>query len=119
MNYDLTIDWAEQGVSNNIAQFQPNFGKLATFCSHLALLIILLEREIRSVINGLPCCDLRTGCEVISREEDKDTTVVEYITQDGSKRSIKTSWLVGADGKRGVVRKKFLEPEGIKQIDRL
>ncbi|OBT98290.1 hypothetical protein VE01_03179 [Pseudogymnoascus verrucosus] len=102
MNYDLTIDWAEQGVSNNIAQFQPNF-----------------EREIRSVIKDLPCCDLRPGCEVISRDEGKDTTVVEYITQDGSKKSIKTSWLVGADGKRGVVRKKFLEPEGIKQIDRL
>jgi 2-polyprenyl-6-methoxyphenol hydroxylase-like FAD-dependent oxidoreductase len=33
------------------------------------------------------------------------------------KRFIRTSWLVGADGKRGVVRKKFLEPEGIRQDD--
>lgn len=41
------------------------------------------------------------------------------MTPEGDHKWIRASWLVGADGKRGVVRKKFLEPEGIKQIDAL
>jgi 2-polyprenyl-6-methoxyphenol hydroxylase-like FAD-dependent oxidoreductase len=52
---------------------------------------------------------------VIGREEKANCTIIEYREQDGTKKSIRTLWLVGADGKRGVVRKKFLEPEGIKQ----
>jgi 2-polyprenyl-6-methoxyphenol hydroxylase-like FAD-dependent oxidoreductase len=68
------------------------------------------------VLKDLPNCDLRIGCEAISRTEDAESTVLEYI-QDGLTKSIRTSWLVGADGKRGVVRKKFLEPEGITQVE--
>lgn len=75
------------------------------------------EREIQSLIKSLPLCELRTGCEVLSRNEEKRTTVVEYRTHEGENKTICTSWLVGADGKRGVVRKRFLEPEGIKQQD--
>lgn len=26
MTFDITIDWAEQSVSNNVTQFQPNYG---------------------------------------------------------------------------------------------
>ncbi|KAK2750485.1 hypothetical protein FQN55_002085 [Onygenales sp. PD_40] len=100
MSFDITVDWAEQSVSNNLTQFQPNY-----------------EREIRSIIKDLPTCEVRTGCEAISRIEVDDHTILEYVTQDGTKHSIRTSWLVGADGKRGVVRKKFLEPEGVRQED--
>ncbi|KAL3432263.1 hypothetical protein BDV09DRAFT_197963 [Aspergillus tetrazonus] len=25
MNFDITVNWAEQAVSNNITQFQPNY----------------------------------------------------------------------------------------------
>ena len=35
---------------------------------------------------------------------------IEYIASDGSTKHIRTAWLIGADGKRGVVRKTFLEP---------
>jgi 2-polyprenyl-6-methoxyphenol hydroxylase-like FAD-dependent oxidoreductase len=77
------------------------------------------EREIRALLKDFPSCTLRTGCEVFSRTEDATTnkTVVGYRDQTGTERFIRTSWLVGADGKRGVVRKKFLEPEGVRQED--
>ena len=77
----------------------------------------MAEREIRALLREFPNVELRTGCEVVSREEAGENTVVGYIAPDGSKRFISTLWLVGADGKRGVVRKKFLEPEGIRQED--
>ncbi len=27
MKFDITVDWAQQAVSNNVTQFQPNYGK--------------------------------------------------------------------------------------------
>lgn len=38
-----------------------------------------------------------------------------YRDLDGKERHIRGQFLVGADGKTGVVRKKLLEPLGIKQ----
>ncbi|PLN82185.1 FAD/NAD(P)-binding domain-containing protein [Aspergillus taichungensis] len=100
MIFDLMTDWAEHAVSQNITQFQPNY-----------------EREIRELLPRFPNCELRTGCEVISRQEEDGIMTVGYVTSTGERKTIQTRWLVGADGKRGVVRKKFLEPEGIKQVD--
>jgi 2-polyprenyl-6-methoxyphenol hydroxylase-like FAD-dependent oxidoreductase len=41
---------------------------------------------------------------------------VGYLDKQQQKQTIKCSWLIGADGKKGVVRKRFLEPDvGIKQ----
>ncbi len=40
-----------------------------------------------------------------------------YKSTDGTTRSIKASWLVGADGKKGVVRKHFLEKSGVRQVE--
>ncbi|KAJ5467404.1 MonooxygenaseFAD-binding [Penicillium sp. IBT 31633x] len=100
MTFDLMPDWAEQSLSQNVTQFQPNY-----------------EREIRALLKTIPACDLRVGCEVLSRTENKDHSIIEYRTTDGTLHNIRTSWLVGADGKRGIVRKRFLEPEGIRQED--
>lgn len=100
MVFDLMTDWAEHAVSQNITQFQPNY-----------------EREIRNLLKTIPSCDLRTGCEVLSRDEAGGITTITYITSTAERRTIQTQWLVGADGKRGVVRKRFLEPEGIRQVD--
>ena len=58
---------------------------------------------------------MRVGCEVLDRVEEEAGVIVHYLDNNGDKRVIRTSWLVGADGKRGIVRKKFLEPEGIRQ----
>lgn len=63
----------------------------------------------------MPSIDLRVGCEVLGRKEEEDSLIINYSDKDGNKKSIRTSYLIGADGKRGIVRKKFLEPEGIRQ----
>jgi 2-polyprenyl-6-methoxyphenol hydroxylase-like FAD-dependent oxidoreductase len=43
---------------------------------------------------------------------------VRYTDQQQAEHYIKCSWLIGADGKRGVVRKRFLEPDaGIRQVE--
>lgn len=46
--------------------------------------------------------------------------IVQYEDYSGKRHQIKGQWLIGADGKMGIVRKHFLEPTaGIKQIDGL
>ena len=61
-------------------------------------------------------CTLRSSCEVVNRDEDADGVTVHYKEADRTDCQIRASWLVGADGKRGVVRKHFLEPSaGVKQ----
>jgi len=74
-----------------------------------------IERELRKRIMALPSVDLRIGCEVLDRTEEEAGVIVKYKDEQENIHSIRASYLVGADGKRGVVRKKFLEPEGIRQ----
>ena len=55
------------------------------------------------------------GCRVTGRSSEVPPTV-EYVDSQGSRQKIQGRWLVGADGKTGIVRKHFLEPTaGIKQ----
>jgi 2-polyprenyl-6-methoxyphenol hydroxylase-like FAD-dependent oxidoreductase len=54
-------------------------------------------------------CDLRTGCNVQSLLESNNGVDVSYTAEDGSTKELRANWLIGADGKRGVVRKTFLE----------
>ena len=73
---------------------------------------------MREKIENSEYCELRTGCEVISRVQTEDGVAVTYRTMDGVETVIKTSWLIGADGKKGVVRKHFLQPEAdIRQVE--
>lgn len=55
----------------------------------------------------------------MDREENDHHMIITYLDLESNvKNQIKTQWLIGADGKRGVVRKRFLEPKaGIKQGD--
>ena len=82
------------------------------------------ERALREAIEESKFCKLQVGCEVIGRQEIDDGVIVEYSksskesdhTEKGrSSQQIRGRWLVGADGKTGVVRKRFLEPSGITQ----
>jgi 2-polyprenyl-6-methoxyphenol hydroxylase-like FAD-dependent oxidoreductase len=41
--------------------------------------------------------------------QDGDGVVLEYRRFDGSINTLRSSWLIGSDGKRGFVRKQFLE----------
>ena len=61
-------------------------------------------------------CELRRGCSVETHELLAKAMTVGYTDEQRQNKTIKCSWLIGADGKKGVVRKKFLEPNvGIKQ----
>jgi 2-polyprenyl-6-methoxyphenol hydroxylase-like FAD-dependent oxidoreductase len=99
MTMDVSVDWMEQAVSNAITQFQPE-----------------LETQLRSALKKIPGIVLRSGCEVVDRVEDGDGVTVTYCDRNRAHHTIRANWLVGADGKKGVVRKKFLEPHGIKQV---
>jgi 2-polyprenyl-6-methoxyphenol hydroxylase-like FAD-dependent oxidoreductase len=71
---------------------------------------------LRDKIAKSPYCTLRKSCKVVDREELEDGVIVEYQTDQNIVERIKCSYLIGADGKTGVVRKQFLEPTaGIRQ----
>ncbi|KAI0599778.1 monooxygenase-like protein [Biscogniauxia sp. FL1348] len=98
---DLGKDDGCQVLPNNILQIQPR-----------------LEHILRKAIEDSPFCALRCGCTVSGREQHGTEVIVEYTDTTGRSQRVRGSWLVGADGKRGVVRKQFLEPSaGIRQVD--
>lgn len=76
---------------------------------------VSLEQQMRKQLTLIPACQIYEGCEVLSRTEYPDYLVIECRNSAGTPRFIRTRFLIGADGKRGVVRKHFLEPEGVKQ----
>ncbi|KAH8197714.1 hypothetical protein TruAng_008131 [Truncatella angustata] len=73
------------------------------------------EHALRRQVTLSKWCTLRTGCEVTGQYR-AEPPVVEYLDEHGTPRRIQGSWLIGADGKVGIVRKHFLEPTtGIRQ----
>ncbi|KAH7126058.1 hypothetical protein EDB81DRAFT_910869 [Dactylonectria macrodidyma] len=88
----------KQAVPEGILQSQPQ-----------------LENALRKEANSSEWCTLRTGCTVVSRSSD-DPPTIEYVTEHHVWHQIRGQYLVGADGKVGIVRKHFLEPTaGIQQ----
>ncbi|KAI1368925.1 hypothetical protein F5Y08DRAFT_207213 [Xylaria arbuscula] len=77
-----------------------------------------LELAMRKELGGSQYCELRSGCTVTGRKLDGAEIIAEYTDAEGQARSIRGSWLIGADGKRGIVRKHFLEPTaGVRQVE--
>jgi 2-polyprenyl-6-methoxyphenol hydroxylase-like FAD-dependent oxidoreductase len=76
------------------------------------------EKALRREVNRSNLCDFRTGVNVSKIKQMGETGVeIHYTTADGSEDSVRSRWLIGADGKKGVVRKDFLEPiAGVKQV---
>ena len=72
-----------------------------------------LERALRDAIKTLPASLFRTGCSVLSVSEDPERVIVEYTDSQGATRKLSGAFLVGADGKTGYVRKRYLEPKGV------
>ena len=60
---------------------------------------------LRQKVAESPYCELRTGCQVTGRCQTHDEVVATYQPHSGPSRKITAYWLVGADGKKGVVRK--------------
>ena len=74
-----------------------------------------VEHALRRRIECSEWCTLRRGCEVVSKLSDEPPTV-GYTDEMGCLRHIRGQFLIGADGKVGIVRKYFLEPTaGIRQ----
>lgn len=72
-----------------------------------------LERAIRDSILQSPCSELRPNSTLVSIEESAEAVTVSYLDVEGTTKRISAPYLVGADGKTGYVRKKFLEPKGV------
>ncbi|KAI0407049.1 hypothetical protein F4802DRAFT_555458 [Xylaria palmicola] len=78
----------------------------------------MLESAMRNKLMNSQYCELRCGCTVTARKQNGTSIIAEYTDTAGQLRNVRGSWLVGADGKRGIVRKQFLEPTaGIRQVD--
>lgn len=73
----------------------------------------VMERAIRDAQGSYSQSQLRIESTVTAIQDNTDHVQVEYTDKNGIKRQIRTSYLVGADGKTGFVRKKFLEPLGV------
>ncbi|KAI0130925.1 hypothetical protein F4814DRAFT_149089 [Daldinia grandis] len=77
-----------------------------------------LESAMRRKVAESPFCNLRCQCEVVDMKQEGDRPVIEYEYEKRIRRKISGSFVVGADGKKGVVRKNFLEElAGIKQVE--
>jgi 2-polyprenyl-6-methoxyphenol hydroxylase-like FAD-dependent oxidoreductase len=72
-----------------------------------------MERCLREAIASQPESELRSGSTICEIEESTDNVIVTYITSTGEKTKIRAKFFVGADGKTGFTRKKYLEPKGI------
>lgn len=72
-----------------------------------------LERAIRDVLAQSSFSELRTQATVTSIVENEKSVTAEYIDQGGCRRRLRAPFLVGADGKTGYVRKKYMEPKGV------
>ena len=73
-----------------------------------------LERAIRDAIDRNSFSQIRENSTVNSIAEDEDMVYVKYSDINGAERRIRARFFVGADGKTGFTRKKYLEPRGIK-----
>lgn len=73
----------------------------------------VLEKHIRQSMAENGHSHLRVQSTVLSISEDEDWVYVSYTNKDGQERRIRSRFLVGADGKTGFTRKRYLEPQGI------
>jgi 2-polyprenyl-6-methoxyphenol hydroxylase-like FAD-dependent oxidoreductase len=72
-----------------------------------------MERCLRQVISSQSESELRTGSTITAIEETKEEVIVTYMTSAGELTKLRAKFLVGADGKTGFTRKKYLEAKGI------
>jgi 2-polyprenyl-6-methoxyphenol hydroxylase-like FAD-dependent oxidoreductase len=73
----------------------------------------VLEKNIRNVIYQNPSGEIRSGSTVQAISEDEDWVYVTYTDKEGQTKKLRSKFFVGADGKTGFTRKRYLEPKGI------
>ncbi|KAJ9610395.1 hypothetical protein H2200_005172 [Cladophialophora chaetospira] len=72
-----------------------------------------MEKAIRDKLQTLSSSELRTESTVTGISEDDRKVTVEYNDANGKPQKLSAPYLVGADGKTGYVRKRYLEPKGV------
>ncbi|KAK5173724.1 uncharacterized protein LTR77_002405 [Saxophila tyrrhenica] len=98
---DTSDDFLSQAVPNGFLHVQPK-----------------LEAALANLIHKSEYCTLRRGCAVQDRKSGDSGMTISYRNESDADCSITCNWLIGADGKRGIVRKHFLEASaGIRQQD--
>ncbi|KAH7267931.1 hypothetical protein B0J15DRAFT_441099 [Fusarium solani] len=92
-------DWLEQALPPGFVLLQPE-----------------LEKIFRRSIQASEYAELRLNCTVTGIREVDGGVQAIYQREDGETMEIQGKHLVGADGKRGYVRKGYLEAKGIQQL---
>ncbi|KAI9712045.1 MAG: hypothetical protein M1820_001754 [Bogoriella megaspora] len=73
----------------------------------------VLEKYLRQAATSSPTSQIRTSVTVHGVSEDDDWVYADYIDEGGKTTRLRGKFLIGADGKTGFVRKKYLEPRGV------
>ncbi|KAK4982904.1 hypothetical protein LTR50_007530 [Elasticomyces elasticus] len=73
----------------------------------------MVEKSLRSAISRYSCAQFRSRSTVTSISEDNAWAYITYLDADGALHKIRTKFVMGADGKTGFTRKKYLEPRGV------
>lgn len=73
-----------------------------------------LEKHLRLAMTSTEYSIFRPGCTLTCISENEDWVYVTYRDPSGAEKQVRGRFLVGADGKTGFTRKKYLEPQGIK-----
>ncbi|KAK4862426.1 hypothetical protein LT330_002559 [Penicillium expansum] len=74
----------------------------------------ILEKYLRQAMASSSFCQLKTNSSMVNIREEGDHVYSQYRDAQGKTHSLKSRFLVGADGKTGFTRKSFLEPLGIR-----
>lgn len=64
-------------------------------------LVAMMARRVAA----LPQAQIRLGCEVVAIRQSETVVEIEIMLSDGTRSTLHTPWLIGADGGRSVVRK--------------
>lgn len=73
----------------------------------------VMEKHLRLAASSCSSSQLRLGSTIVGIEEDADWVYAKYTDDMGTERSIRGKFFVGADGKTGYTRKRYLEPKGV------
>ncbi|KAL4894483.1 hypothetical protein BDV59DRAFT_207101 [Aspergillus ambiguus] len=74
----------------------------------------ILEKKIRDVMSASPLSSLRPQSIVTDLREDDHWTYCTYQDVEGTQHKIRALFFVGADGKTGFTRKRYLEAKGVR-----
>lgn len=75
-----------------------------------------IEKHLRDQIVQLGIGKMQLGSEVNSIREDSESVYVGYTDSSGATHTVQGKFLVGADGKTGYTRKRYLEAKGIELL---